>query len=76
MQIKTQISQESGKRLEKIITDYGFKSRYEVAKALLMVYIKAYDPREEDEILCENLKDILIQEADYTIKHDKNEIKS
>jgi hypothetical protein len=40
-----------------------------------MVYIKAYDPREEDEILCENLKDILEQEADYTIKHYKNEIK-
>jgi len=66
MQIKTQISQESGKRLEKIITDYGFKSRYEVAKALLTVYVKANDPR-DDEILCENLKDILTQEADYSI---------
>mgnify|MGYP000968881192 CR=1 FL=1 len=69
MQIKTQISQESGKRLEKVIKDYGFRSRFEVAKALLTVYIKAYDPREEDEVLCENLKDILIQETDYKIKH-------
>ena len=68
MQIKTQISQEVGKRLDKVIKDYGFKSRFEVAKALLTVYIKAYDPK-EDEILCENLKDILTQEADYKIKH-------
>ena len=68
MQIKTQISQEVGRRLDKVIKDYGFKSRFEVAKALLTVYIKAYDPK-EDEILCENLKDILTQEADYTIKH-------
>ncbi len=69
MQIKTQISQESGNRLDRVIKDYAFKSRYEVAKALLIVFIKANDPREDDEVLCENLKDILTQETDYKIKH-------
>lgn len=57
MQIKTQLKQEDGKRLDEVIRDYKFKSKFELAKALLRVYVKANDPK-DDEILCENLKDI------------------
>lgn len=63
MQIKTQLSARDGQRLEKIMRDYGFKSTYEFAKAALMVFIRANDPR-DDEVLTENLKEILTQEVD------------
>lgn len=63
MQIKTQLTSRDGKRLEIIMRDYGFKSTYEFSKAVLTVFIRANDPR-EDEILTENLKEILTQEVD------------
>lgn len=67
MQIKTQLKPSDGRRLDKVIQDYGFVSKYEFAKTLLKVFIKAYDPREE-EILCENFRDIFIQEVDTKLK--------
>ena len=63
MQIKTQLSARDGRRLEKIMREYGFKSTYEFAKAALTVFIRANDPR-DDEVLTENLKEILTQEVD------------
>jgi hypothetical protein len=69
MQIKADLSVADGKRIEKIIKTYGFKSVYEFAKAVVMVFIKANDPR-EDEILPENLKEIFTQQVDTKIKHN------
>lgn len=62
-QIKTQLKQEDGARLDKIIKDYNFRSSYEFVKTILQVFIKAHDPR-EDELLTENLKEIFVQEVD------------
>lgn len=67
MQIKTQLSARDGQRLEKIMREYGFKSTYEFSKAVLTVFIRANDPR-EDEILTENLKEILTQEVDTKLQ--------
>lgn len=67
MQIKADLSVTDGKRIERIIKTNGFKSVYEFAKAVVMVFIKANDPR-EDEILTENLKEIFIQQVDTKIK--------
>ena len=63
MQIKTQLTARDGQRLEKIIKEYGFKSLYEFARAAITVFIKANDPK-DDEILCENLKEVLTQQVD------------
>lgn len=69
-QIKTQLGEADGKKLDKIIKDYGFKSKYEFVKAVLTVFIKAYDPRGE-EILTENFRDIFTQQVDTKIKHNQ-----
>lgn len=62
-QIKTQLMPSDGARLEKILKDYNFISKYEFVKTILLVFIKAHDPR-EDELLTENLKEIFVQEVD------------
>lgn len=70
MQIKADLSVADKKRIERIIKTNGFKSVYEFAKAVVMVFIKANDPR-EDEILTENLKEIFTQQVDTKIKHNQ-----
>jgi hypothetical protein len=67
MQIKTQIKKEDGEKLDKILKDYGFISKYEFVKAVLTVFIKAYDPR-EDEILTENFRDIFTENVNTKIR--------
>jgi hypothetical protein len=67
MQIKTQLKKEDGEKLDKILKDYGFISKYEFVKAVLTVFIKAYDPR-EDEILTENFRDIFTENVNTKIR--------
>ena len=62
-QIKTQLKPSDGEKVEAIVKEYGFRSNYEFIKTILQVFIKAYDPQ-EDEILTENLKEIFVQEVD------------
>lgn len=66
-QIKTQLKQEDGAKVEAIVRDYGFRSNYEFVKTILQVFIKAYDPQ-DDEILTENFRDIFRQEVDTNLK--------
>jgi|GEM_PF-3986554 hypothetical protein len=67
MQIKTQIKKEDGEKLDKILKDYGFISKYEFVKAVLTVFIKAYDPR-ENEILTENFRDIFTENVNTKLR--------
>ena len=67
MQIKTQLKKEDGEKLDKILKDYGFISKYEFVKAVLTVFIKAYDPR-EDEILTENFRDIFTENVNTKLR--------
>ena len=67
MQIKAQLKKEDGEKLDKILKDYGFISKYEFVKAVLTVFIKAYDPR-EDEILTENFRDIFTENVNTKIR--------
>ena len=67
MQIKTQLKKEDGEKLDKILKDYGFISKYEFVKAVLTVFIKAYDPR-ENEILTENFRDIFTENVNTKIR--------
>ena len=66
-QIKTQLKQEDGAKVEAIVRDYGFRSNYEFVKTILQVFIKAYDSQ-DDEILTENFRDIFRQEVDTNLK--------
>ena len=66
-QIKTQLKPSDGAKIETIVRDYGFRSNYEFVKTILLVFIKAYDPR-EDEILTENFRDIFSQEVNTKLK--------
>ena len=66
-QIKTQLKPSDGAKIETIVRDYGFRSNYEFVKTILQVFIKAYDPQEE-EVLTENFRDIFIQKVDTKLK--------
>ena len=66
-QIKTQLKQEDGAKVEAVVRDYGFRSNYEFVKTILQVFIKAHDSQ-EDEVLTENFRDIFTQQVDTKLK--------
>ena len=66
-QIKTQLKQEDGAKVEAVVKEYGFRSNYEFVKTILQVFIKAHDSQ-EDEVVTENFRDIFIQEVDIKLK--------
>lgn len=47
-QLKTEISNDDAERLDRIIEEYNFKSRYQVLRYLTECFLKVADPRPEE----------------------------
>lgn len=51
VQIRTHLYPEEINKLDKIVCDYKFRSRYQLIQTIIRSFLRAADP-EEDEVVC------------------------
>lgn len=63
IQIKAYLTDEQGEKVDRIIKDYGFRSRNDLGKCLLRVFLIEHAPQ-KDEFLCEVTRNLFKEPID------------
>lgn len=57
VQLKTHILPEERDKLDEVVRDYNFKSRYQLVQTIVRVFLKAVAP-EGDEVVCKDIEEM------------------
>lgn len=57
VQLKTHILPEERDKLDEVVRDYNFKSRYQLIQAIVRAFLKAVAP-EGDEFVCKDIEEM------------------